>query len=110
MANAPRNILLSKRVKRHSRPIESYFAVGTGVASGNNKGNSVIILVDSDCEDKTVICETNQDEDNVFADVGDGGDTVNSKYINEHCCNRLGDAQVSSDQFSDECSSLCEQS
>ena len=47
--------------------------------------------------------------------VGDGGDTVNSKYINgkyinEHCCNRLGDAQVSSDQFSDECSSLCEQS
>ena len=56
------------------------------------------------------MCETNQDEDNVFTDVKDGGDTVNSKYINEYCCNRLGDAQVSSDQFSDECGPLCEQS
>ena len=52
MANTPSNILLSKRVKRHSRPIKSYFAVGTGVASGNDKGNSLIVLVDSDCEDK----------------------------------------------------------
>ena len=53
MTNTP----LSKRVKRHRKPTESYFSVGTDEASGNNKGNSAIILVDSDCEDETLHSE-----------------------------------------------------
>ena len=110
MATTPSNTLLSQRVKRHSRPIETYFAVGTSVASGNDEGNSAIISVDSDCKDETVACETNQDKNNIFADIEDDGDTVNSERINEYCSNGLGDAKVSSNQFNDKCDSLYEQS
>ena len=93
MASTPSNTMLSKRVKRHSRPIETYFAVGTGVAFGNDERNSTIISVDSDCEDETVACETKQDENNIFTDIEDDGDTVNSEHIHEYCSNGLGDAK-----------------
>lgn len=78
MANGP----VSKRMKRHSRPIESYFAAG-------NVAPTATISIEPE---SSIILVSDSDEDEVESLVDGDSDTVNS---DEYCSN----GQISGDQY-----------